>query len=167
MGRMESYHQPEQVLTSSPDSSNYTQTTLKGLHNFSLYNHEEDSFERLFCSPYTLPATVRTVAALGSAPVPPRPGLHQVSLPSPNRNFDCATFSESVRSLESERCSIQRARKKREEGAQGRQKIPLWVAGFGVWYVWQTALLLMLSQDQQGTCQEDSKCRNCNVYKDK
>jgi len=33
------------------------------------------TLENLFCTLYALQATVRTVAALGSAPVPPRPGL--------------------------------------------------------------------------------------------
>ena len=52
-------------------------------------------------------------------------------------------------------CGVHREGKKSRHGA-----------GFWVGYVSQTALLLLIAQDQQGTTQQDHDCGDGNVDKD-
>ena len=51
----------------------------------------------------------------------------------------------------------------REEGNAEKEPKSRQGAGWGVGLVWCTALLLVLAQDQQGTREDDSNCRNCSV----
>jgi hypothetical protein len=50
----------------------------------------------------------------------------------------------------------------REEGNAEKEPKSRQGAGWGVGLVW-CALLLVLAQDQQGTREDDSNCRNCSV----